>query len=939
MTGNDQIEDAEHQQQLSYDADEEIPTATFSQDSDDPPGDHYFEAPPSQPVDDDHHQMPTDMYSSVHTGVSDTSPPGVMLGPSFEDDLDSMEEGMASSDSDVDEWADAHHQYMSPEPVTHSMEEVMTIPEGEEWNGPEFDSPPSVQQTGTSATFFSSPSSDTEATHPETPDTERSTPPSTPEELPYRKSYASRGGYELKRVPYGRGDSSVAFTVLTDHGDDSVYYANSTTKPKKQEKAPIASPQTAGIGPWTKMLMVVAAALLVVALVGVGLWSYSQVTDLNGEIDDYETRVSLLGANSSSWHDTALRFEAKSEDLENQVASLQSQLDAMQLKVNGLESGNAGLMSEKSDLLTDKANLENQVAVLEGTVQNLEDKNEEWAGLHAQMEQSVLDLQGLNENLSNTGNLLQGQIASMEANLASLTAELEGLSDENSLLTGNLNSTRLTLLEEIQRFTDAVNLLEGQNSELQNLTEALSDEKEMLNSYTIPSLNTRIASLEAQLDTMTENRDSLSSDLSVCQTNVFQLSEEKAQLEAEKASCELNLSDCQDQSANLTSTLATCNSDLSLCQSARSQCSVDLGDMTQNRDQCEGENTGFRATILGMTGDIERLENEIDRLEEETARLGGEVNRLEGEVDDFEVLTGQLNQTVLELEDLSDTLNNTKIELEGQVANLESNIVELQGVRDDLIFQNGQSQIMIQDLNSTKNDLTDQVSTLDTIVEDLEAQNAELDRIKNELSNQVDNLETVKAGLEQDVDNLEVEVEDFNSEVNRLNVLLAELNSVSAYINNTAASLQQEYTTIVDELDRKIALNRKLAMDSLRNNYKDATDFWDCAIGDKFGGSPWLSDQNIPIGSDDLPLVLDEVETRVLDQLCLSRADYETYMSATFGGLSTLTYNNVLVGTSIYSGDARRYYFPFEGQEGLTPEQWEAASYSCETVPPFSLST
>lgn len=78
--------------------------------------------------------------------------------------------------------------------------------------------------------------------------------------------------------------------------------------------------------------------------------------------------------------------------------------------------------------------------------------------------------------------------------------------------------------------------------------------------------------------------------------------------------------------------------------------------------------------------------------------------------------------------------------------------------------------------------------------------------------------------------------------------------------------------------------------------------------------------------------VIDFVDERVLTELCLNRQDFVTFFEQRYIG-QDLTVNGLVASVQRYTFDALEFYFPEEGEQGLSESEWASASYNCENLP------
>ena len=824
-------------------------------------------------------------------------------------ETDATEQGRVSCDQEL--WSNSD-RYAEPVPGAHDVESLETsaIPRNNHLYFSPVSLSDSKEEEDGDFGKVPSPSSSLPESAASTPPQHSSSSSKVPSSSALKSSPSTEQGYTYwyytsrgkKTSSYVRQEptSSGASTSSGRRGDDgasvlptplksdrsTVYTTASLSFEGTGRKRP-ASHRTATIKtPWILIL----CFFMFVAAVGVGLWSYKRISDLDEEVTVYESKVTLLDSDSSNWEQQALTAQGRVQELEEQVHSLEGKVESLQAQVEALQTN----------------------------VTQQEDENEAWKEQNDQLETTLADT------------------------LTNLTSQLQGLAFDNwncESLKDNLTDVQATLLQEIVDFRQVIDQLSLHNAELNDLTQSLSTEKDFLNQQTIPSLNTRIGTLEDELATTLEDKAMLTTNLTETMMTVADMKQTITTLETDNSTCHANHSVCQEDKVTLASMIDDLDSNLTTCQTDYAQLQSNFANMSNLYTRCDSERSTLQLiTIPGMESEINRLTFQVDQL---TMRA----SFLEQENDRYILLNGQLNETIRGYENLTDQLNETIDDLSEEVNTLNSTVENLEDVRNNLTAEVNQYQVLTNDLNATKNELTQEVANLTNIVDSLEILNNALNVQVQNLSGQVGQLQGIKMDLEDQVVMLHNETQNLTDQVDRLSVLLDEFQTVSSYINSTSTSLGDPFDSILDRLSNEIKLNRAIAIDVLRNHYADATDFWDCAVADLFGGEPWLSDRNMPIGNGTVELVIDEVQQKVLDVMCLNRGDFVQYLMNSFDTqgsndlASFLTFNELRQGTALYSYYARSYYFPLTGQPGLTDEQWEAAEYSCPNVPPFLINT
>lgn len=244
-------------------------------------------------------------------------------------------------------------------------------------------------------------------------------------------------------------------------------------------------------------------------------------------------------------------------------------------------------------------------------------------------------------------------------------------------------------------------------------------------------------------------------------------------------------------------------------------------------------------------------------------------------------------------------------------------------------------------LNDQIDELEAQVDRLTGQVDRLSQENDRFQELNNDLNQTVTNLEIVKNDLERNVADLNSTVKDLrdtNEDLKEENRKFAELNQdlqvIVSHLNLTANSLNQTYEQLAQDLAEMVQASRVIAILNIETLYQDQAQFWDCSFRDRFRNKPYVINEDAPIG-DEIAIVLDYMEERVLEPLCISRTDFSSFLDERFG-LDLLSSNNLFQGTEIYTTALLVYYFPDPGETGVTETDWAIAGYRCENVTEFA---
>lgn len=194
-------------------------------------------------------------------------------------------------------------------------------------------------------------------------------------------------------------------------------------------------------------------------------------------------------------------------------------------------------------------------------------------------------------------------------------------------------------------------------------------------------------------------------------------------------------------------------------------------------------------------------------------------------------------------------------------------------------------------------------------------------------------MERVNDELEENVADLQDEVTQFSGKVDELQKFNDELENIVSFVNETGSFLDETMDSVTEYLSEQIVAYRSVATETLQNTFIQRAALWDCAYRDHFGDDIFAANDKLPIPANKFDDVLNYVDDRVLDELCLSLEDFEDFLEIKFDD-PIYTTNHIVAGIASYAYLAFDYYFPDSGETGgLSETDWAMAGYNCERLP------
>jgi cell division protein FtsB len=345
--------------------------------------------------------------------------------------------------------------------------------------------------------------------------------------------------------------------------------------------------------------------------------------------------------------------------------------------------------------------------------------------------------------------------------------------------------------------------------------------------------------------------------------------------------------------------------------------------LTSQVDRLEAEVQELQTEINRLTSEVDRLELEVDDLSLENDRLVVSNDRLEAQNSAFSDFVQQLNGTNIDIENWIQNVTNTTASLSLQVAQLTDENEALQNSTVFLENEVADLQDQADVLNRTNMAVEATNAVLETQVDNLNAEILSSKETNNLLMNQNYRLNTTVATLSEENAGLKAQID-------RLETVLTFLNESG---NNGT------FPEVVQELNNLIESNQNLMITSLQNQYLSRVDFWLCSYMSEFSGRPFVVDPTLAIGATSYSSVIANVNSGALVPLCLNRSNFEDFMKVNFlnaqPGLPrpyNVSTNKLRSAVTQYTTRALNFYFPDNGEAGISPQDWAEANYTCSRL-------
>ena len=330
------------------------------------------------------------------------------------------------------------------------------------------------------------------------------------------------------------------------------------------------------------------------------------------------------------------------------------------------------------------------------------------------------------------------------------------------------------------------------------------------------------------------------------------------------------------------------------------------------------------------------LNAQIDRLELQADRLDTAVTNLTVQVDLYEEENILLNDTVVEFELLNRQLNASNVLFSEQNEVLKGTVTELGDQNSILLASNQEYAEQNIELGATVTNLKGEVDILEAAIAGIGEAILKAAQANKDFLDESKILEGLDGTLSEQVGTINSVITDMDGEISRLEELVDELSKILTFLEDAAENLDESFTEIASFLAEQIETNQNLLKETLSNTYRQVSTSWVCSFESFFGGEAFIEDPNSAIGQSSYSDVIEYVNAAVLRVICLNQGDFESFMAAKNGQNIPpvrVTANQLIRSVSEYTTAALNYYFPDEGEGGLSEEDWQAADFRCRRLP------
>ncbi len=330
------------------------------------------------------------------------------------------------------------------------------------------------------------------------------------------------------------------------------------------------------------------------------------IADLNAQITDFKAEVLSLETQVNN-------LTLSNEELEAQNAALQLQVDTL---TSDLATANTNLAEVTASLATSELNLATQkdlAATLSSTI----------AGLNAEInnleEAEVKDQESIDE-LNAKVVELNGEITALGVTIANLEGQVAGLTTDLGTANDSLEAANTKIAG-----------LEGDNSELQDLYDALLSSKNALDTQLADALaeavldEAKIAELEAQVAALNVNITDLNTQIDGLETDV-------ADLEEANAALQVQVDALTSELATTSNTLSEVSAKLAAAEGDNAELTIELQGYISYAETLKGQIQDAKDADVIDAALIVSLQANVETLNSNIAELNAKIDGLETDV-------------------------------------------------------------------------------------------------------------------------------------------------------------------------------------------------------------------------------------------------------------------------------------------------------------------
>lgn len=475
-----------------------------------------------------------------------------------------------------------------------------------------------------------------------------------------------------------------------------------------------------------------------------------QISELEQTIDVLNASIQNLNNDKSSLQNQINSLTSQKLLLTNQVSSLQAQVEEKNALIETKDAEIQQLQAEKTANTNIINELNAEVATLTAEKEELESGIQ---SLNAQITELNSDIEELNSEIDN----LESRISQKDTQIQTMQNTITGLNESIATKDGQIQSLQM----QVANLQGQVSTLTSQKQELESQVLSLNTDV-ALKQTTINNLNEEITNLEAEIQQKNTTIDEL--QIRIEQLENFNETEELMLLRAQVADLEAQVNTLNEDKESLETQVTTLTGDV-----AEKQTTIDA--LNAEIVELEADIQEKAATITELTATVEELEESVNVLNQEKQTLSTQVTTLTSEKQvleqqvatltaSVETLTADKNGLLTQVNDLTAQLtvkDQTIATLNGQITTLQGNIEALNDTIAILESENGE--------------LESEITSLETQIAEKDSQIAGLNTQISSLTNQINTLTSQISSLESEIQSLQAQIEEYKEQLINVNTL------------------------------------------------------------------------------------------------------------------------------------------------------------------------
>ena len=444
----------------------------------------------------------------------------------------------------------------------------------------------------------------------------------------------------------------------------------------------------------------------------------------NSEIEELKTDISYF-------KDEAQVLKTNLKEMSGKVAENDSELFGLKEALSLHSQENAELKLKIDSMEKEKKSVEQEL-------QEIETQNSEMKETLSQAEAQNAELRLKLEHKAQSNDVLNSKLEEKIDLVAKLESKVSLLNRDND-----------TLLVENAAMKKDSEFLESKKAELQKKCNALESEKSGLIYEMGSSLNekTQIEAKLVEIQTLAQKRESdlekFRTECSDLHSNLKTLANEKAELKIQTDLLECEKSELKSKCEDLQSQRDVITASLRLIESKVFELTSNCEELTSVNVSLGSTKAALESEIIGLRHESEKLQKATDKmklLELEVERVNSEKCELVAKIETEEIIRGQLQQELIEIQKLNDEMKEKTVKMVSENKTLTEEIYNFKNAVVDLQTNNLDLMTKLSDVVEYGDRLQSENAELSSQLQGFEIENNSIRRVLENVYQQLTNL-------------------------------------------------------------------------------------------------------------------------------------------------------------------------------------------------------